>query len=148
MVTSATLDGAKFSAYYGGCPVLTVPGRCHPVEVIHARESHERDHLQAAVDTVLDIHTRQPPGDVLLFLTGQAEIDKARRRPRARCLASGCLLWVSARLWLSACLGGPGWQGSLTRLGRRLAGGALRGPGSAVGRLATGAAARCRPCGS
>lgn len=33
---------------------------------------------QASVDTVLDIHVHQPPGDILLFLTGQAEIDKAR----------------------------------------------------------------------
>ena len=46
MVTSATLDSDKFSAYYGGCPVLTVPGRCHPVTVVHAQENHERDHLQ------------------------------------------------------------------------------------------------------
>ena len=46
MVTSATLDSDKFSAYYGGCPVLTVPGRCHSVTVVHAQENHERDHLQ------------------------------------------------------------------------------------------------------
>ena len=86
-MTSATLDGDKFSAYYGGCPVLTVPGRCHPVEIVHSRENHDRDHLQASVDTVLDIHMRQPPGDILLFLTGQAEIDKVLRAPSPHLLA-------------------------------------------------------------
>ena len=49
VVTSATLDSDKFSAYYGGCPVLTVPGRCHPVTVVHARENHDRDHLQVGL---------------------------------------------------------------------------------------------------
>ena len=33
VVTSATLDGEKFSAYFDGCPVVTVPGRTFPVEV-------------------------------------------------------------------------------------------------------------------
>ena len=41
---------------------------------------------QASVDTVLDIHVHQPPGDILLFLTGQAEIDKAR--PLAACFSA------------------------------------------------------------
>ena len=77
VVTSATLDGAKFAAYFGGCPVLTVPGRCFPVDIIHAREDPGRDYVGAAVDAVLQIHTRQPPGDILVFLTGQAEIERA-----------------------------------------------------------------------
>ncbi|KAI8466158.1 MAG: DEAH-box nuclear pre-mRNA splicing factor [Monoraphidium minutum] len=77
VVTSATLDGDKFSAYFGDCPVFNVPGRCFPVDIIHSREDHSHDYVSAAVDTVLQIHTRQPPGDVLVFLTGQAEIEKA-----------------------------------------------------------------------
>jgi hypothetical protein len=42
--------------------VFNVPGRCFPVDVIHAREDHSHDYVAAAVDTVLQIHTRQPPG--------------------------------------------------------------------------------------
>ena len=31
------------------------------------------------MDTALDIHTSQPEGDVLMFLTGQGEIEQVRR---------------------------------------------------------------------
>ncbi|KAG2499040.1 hypothetical protein HYH03_003225 [Edaphochlamys debaryana] len=80
VVTSATLDGEKFSTYFGNCPVFNVPGRCYPVDIIHTREDHMSDYASAAIDTVMQIHTAQPPGDILVFLTGQAEIDKAIAR--------------------------------------------------------------------
>ena len=37
------------------------------------------EYVQAAVDTALDIHTSQPEGDILMFLTGQGEIEQVRR---------------------------------------------------------------------
>ena len=77
VITSATLDGEKLSAYFGDCPVLTVPGRVFDVQLIHSKDNHEGDIMNAAVDTALQIHLDQPPGDILVFLTGQAEIDKA-----------------------------------------------------------------------
>ncbi|EIE25953.1 putative ATP-dependent RNA helicase [Coccomyxa subellipsoidea C-169] len=77
ILTSATLDSAKFSAYFDGCPVLNIPGRQYEVQIVHSQGNHENDYLAAAVDTALDIHLHQPPGDILVFLTGQAEIDKA-----------------------------------------------------------------------
>ncbi|RMZ55894.1 hypothetical protein APUTEX25_003860 [Auxenochlorella protothecoides] len=77
VITSATLDGEKFSAYYGACPVFEVPGRAFPVEIVHSLDDHSADYLEAAVDTALDIHCNQSEGDILVFLTGQAEIDKA-----------------------------------------------------------------------
>ncbi|GBF98616.1 pre-mRNA-splicing factor ATP-dependent RNA helicase-like [Raphidocelis subcapitata] len=77
VVTSATLDGDKFSSYFNDCPVFNVPGRCFPVDIVHSREDHAHDYVSAAVDTVLQIHTGQPAGDILVFLTGQAEIEKA-----------------------------------------------------------------------
>jgi hypothetical protein len=87
VVTSATLESARFSAYFGGCPVLRVPGRAFPVAITHSPEDHSADYQAAAVDAALDIHLRHPPGDILVFLTGQA--DRAccaraapRRRPR------------------------------------------------------------------
>jgi ATP-dependent RNA helicase DHX8/PRP22 len=31
--TSATLDAAKFAAYFQNCPIFTIPGRTYPVQV-------------------------------------------------------------------------------------------------------------------
>eukprot|EP00753_Platysulcus_tardus_P016070 PLAT5396.1.p1 GENE.PLAT5396.1~~PLAT5396.1.p1 ORF type:complete len:614 (+),score=311.96 PLAT5396.1:2131-3972(+) len=79
VVTSATLDADKFSAYFDDCPVLTVPGRSFPVAVYHARAGLQspRDAWQRVVDMVLRLHVREEGGDVLAFLTGQAEIERA-----------------------------------------------------------------------
>jgi ATP-dependent RNA helicase DHX8/PRP22 len=74
IVTSATLDADKFSAYFNECPIFSIPGRTFPVEVMYSREP-ESDYLDAALVTVMQIHLTEPPGDILLFLTGQEEID-------------------------------------------------------------------------
>ncbi|WFD30819.1 RNA helicase [Malassezia sp. CBS 17886] len=74
IVTSATLDAEKFSTYFFGCPIFTIPGRTYPVEILYTKEP-EADYLDAALITVMQIHLSEPPGDVLVFLTGQEEID-------------------------------------------------------------------------
>lgn len=74
IVTSATLDADKFSEYFNKCPIFTIPGRTFPVEIMYSREP-ESDYLDAALVTVMQIHLTEPPGDILLFLTGQEEID-------------------------------------------------------------------------
>ncbi|KAK0641328.1 putative pre-mRNA splicing factor [Cercophora newfieldiana] len=74
IVTSATLDAAKFSEYFNQCPIFTIPGRTFPVEILYSREP-ESDYLDAALTTVMQIHLTEPAGDILLFLTGQEEID-------------------------------------------------------------------------
>lgn len=74
IVTSATLDAEKFSEYFNGCPIFSIPGRTFPVEIMYSREP-ESDYLDAALVTVMQIHLTEPPGDILLFLTGQEEID-------------------------------------------------------------------------
>ena len=76
VITSATLDGQKFSTYFDDCPVFSVPGRTFEVQIVNSKESHAQDYLAAAVDTAMHIHLNEPSGDVLIFLTGQAEIDK------------------------------------------------------------------------
>ncbi|KAI6025877.1 P-loop containing nucleoside triphosphate hydrolase protein [Pisolithus orientalis] len=76
IVTSATLDAEKFSKYFFGCPIFTIPGRTYPVEILYTKEP-ESDYLDASLITVMQIHLSEPPGDVLLFLTGQEEIDTA-----------------------------------------------------------------------
>jgi len=76
IVTSATLDAEKFSSYFFNCPIFTIPGRSYPVEILYSKEP-ETDYLDAALITVMQIHLSEPPGDILLFLTGQEEIDTA-----------------------------------------------------------------------
>lgn len=76
IVTSATLDAVKFSQYFFEAPIFTIPGRTFPVEVLYTKEP-ETDYLDASLITVMQIHLREPPGDVLIFLTGQEEIDTA-----------------------------------------------------------------------
>ena len=74
IVTSATLDAEKFSTYFNGAPIFTIPGRTFPVEILYSREP-ESDYLDAALVTVMQIHLTEPAGDILLFLTGKEEID-------------------------------------------------------------------------
>lgn len=76
---SATLDAGKFQAYFNNAPLMTVPGRTFPVEIFYTKEP-EKDYVQAAVNTVLKIHTSEAPGDVLLFLTGEEEIEDACKK--------------------------------------------------------------------
>ncbi|VIO98778.1 Uncharacterized protein BM_BM3113 [Brugia malayi] len=74
IVTSATLDAVKFSEYFYEAPIFTIPGRTFSVEILYTREP-ETDYLDAAHITVMQIHLTEPPGDILVFLTGQEEID-------------------------------------------------------------------------
>lgn len=76
VITSATLDADKFATYFNNCPIFTIPGRTYPVEVLYTKDP-ESDYLDAALITVMQIHLSEPPGDILLFLTGQEEIDTA-----------------------------------------------------------------------
>jgi pre-mRNA-splicing factor ATP-dependent RNA helicase DHX15/PRP43 len=83
IVMSATLDAEKFQRYFGTeenpAPLLKVPGRTHPVEVFYTQEP-EPDYVEAAIRTVLYIHQAEEPGDILVFLTGEEEIEDACRK--------------------------------------------------------------------
>ncbi|KAF8192739.1 mRNA splicing factor RNA helicase [Mycena galopus ATCC 62051] len=78
LISSATLDAAKFSAYFDGAPIFNIPGRVHPVEIYYTPQPEE-NYLHAAITTCFQIHTTQPlGGDILIFLTGQDEIEAAQ----------------------------------------------------------------------
>ncbi|KAK5121816.1 DEAH-box ATP-dependent RNA helicase prp43 [Meristemomyces frigidus] len=79
IIMSATLDAQKFQKYFLNAPLLAVPGRTHPVEIFYTPEP-ERDYVEAALRTVLQIHATEPEGDILLFLTGEEEIEDACRK--------------------------------------------------------------------
>jgi len=48
----------------------------YPVEIFYTPKP-ESDYLYAAIRTVMQIHTSEPEGDILLFLTGEEEIENA-----------------------------------------------------------------------
>ncbi|KAJ9623058.1 DEAH-box ATP-dependent RNA helicase prp43 [Taxawa tesnikishii (nom. ined.)] len=79
IIMSATLDAQKFQKYFMNAPLLAVPGRTHPVEIFYTPEP-ERDYVEAALRTVLQIHATEPEGDILLFLTGEEEIEDCCRK--------------------------------------------------------------------
>ena len=79
IIMSATLDAQKFQRYFMDAPLLAVPGRTHPVEIFYTPEP-ERDYVEAALRTVLQIHATEAEGDILLFLTGEEEIEDAVRK--------------------------------------------------------------------
>jgi ATP-dependent helicase HrpA len=82
VITSATIETERFSAHFGGAPVVEVSGRTYPVEVRYRPLVEEtddgddevvRDQVQAVVEAVDELG-REGPGDVLVFLSGEREI--------------------------------------------------------------------------
>ncbi|KRZ44382.1 putative pre-mRNA-splicing factor ATP-dependent RNA helicase mog-1, partial [Trichinella pseudospiralis] len=75
IVTSATMDAAKFADFFGNVPVFNIPGRTFPVQVTHSKLVVE-DHVQAAVKQAVSVHLGAPlPGDILIFMPGQEEVE-------------------------------------------------------------------------
>jgi len=74
IVTSATMNADKFCSFFGGCPKFDIPGRTFPVTKHYAKSVPE-DYVDAAVRQVLTIHLSCGPGDVLVFMTGQEDIE-------------------------------------------------------------------------
>ena len=87
IIMSATLDAVKFQRYFSdigkgktkeSAPLFKVPGRTYPIEVIYT-QAPVPDYVEAAIHTVLTIHRTEVEGDILLFLTGEEEIEAACR---------------------------------------------------------------------
>ncbi len=53
---------------------MNIPGRLHPVSLYYAPEPLE-DPIDAALVSIFQVHTEHPRGDILVFLTGQEEIE-------------------------------------------------------------------------
>ena len=94
IVTSATIEPQRFAAHFGGAPIIEVSGRAYPVEIRYRPlevpvstaaqndpddpddeivRTEIRDEVEAIVDAVHELET-EPPGDVLVFLSGEREI--------------------------------------------------------------------------
>ncbi|CAG8511823.1 10163_t:CDS:10 [Paraglomus occultum] len=83
IIMSATLDAEKFQKYFNNAPVIKICGRTYPVQIVYSREP-AKDYVQEAIKTVTRIHNNEPPGDILVFLTGEKEIEDACRIIRSR----------------------------------------------------------------
>lgn len=91
IISSATLQAEDFQKFFSEeldsgnekdkkesaiSSIISLEGRTYPIDVLYLDESTE-DYVEKAVSTVFDIHTNEPKGDVLVFLTGREEIDRA-----------------------------------------------------------------------
>ncbi|KAG1326825.1 pre-mRNA-splicing factor ATP-dependent RNA helicase DEAH7 [Cocos nucifera] len=74
IVTSATLNAQKFSNFFGSVPIFHIPGRTFPVNILYSKTPCE-DYVEAAVKQAMTIHITSAPGDILIFMTGQDEIE-------------------------------------------------------------------------
>jgi ATP-dependent helicase HrpA len=94
IITSATIEPRRFAAHFSGAPIIEASGRGHPVEIRYrplevpvSTAAHDdpddpddeivrteiRDEVEAIVDAVHELEA-EPPGDVLVFLSGEREI--------------------------------------------------------------------------
>ncbi|KAL6598776.1 P-loop containing nucleoside triphosphate hydrolase protein [Neocallimastix sp. 'constans'] len=78
IVMSATLDAEKFSEYFDNAKIMYIAGRQFPVKLYQTIQPQE-DYLDSAIVTIFQIHTEQPDGDILTFLTGQEEIEAVEK---------------------------------------------------------------------
>jgi ATP-dependent RNA helicase DDX35 len=92
IISSATLQAEEFLMYFSTdnaasstgekkeeaevVKIVSLEGRMYPVDTLYTEAPVENYH-EKAVQTVFDIHTKEPDGDILVFLTGRDEIEKA-----------------------------------------------------------------------
>jgi ATP-dependent RNA helicase DDX35 len=83
IVSSATLQAESFVTFFSeddesgtGCRIVNLEGRAYPVDVLYL-ESPADDYVEKAVETAFNVHTQEADGDILIFLTGREEIDRA-----------------------------------------------------------------------
>lgn len=100
IIASATIDAEKFQRFFNvvdeqgndTCTILSVEGRVYPVEIFYSKNPVP-DYVTATVNTIMDIHKSSKEGDILAFLTGQDEVDKAVSlvQEQARSAAKGSM---------------------------------------------------------
>ena len=92
IISSATLQAEDFRNFFAEtrdetlsgngketgdiASIISLEGRTYPIDILYL-ETPAEDYLEKAVSTVFDIHANEPRGDILVFLTGREEIDRA-----------------------------------------------------------------------
>ncbi|KAJ8103049.1 P-loop containing nucleoside triphosphate hydrolase protein [Lipomyces tetrasporus] len=88
LISSATMDAEKFSEFFDDAPIFQIPGRRYPVDIYYTPQP-EANYVQAAVNTIFQIHTSKQGGDILVFLTGQDEIETMQENIQDICYKLG-----------------------------------------------------------
>jgi len=79
IIMSATLEAEHFAEYFNNAKILYIEGRKFPIKMMNTVES-QADYIQAAMVSALQCHKELEPGhDILVFLTGQEEIEGLSR---------------------------------------------------------------------
>lgn len=68
------MDADKFAQFFGDCPIFHIPGRTFPVDVQFSK-SPVMDYVDVAVKQTIQVHLGSPEGDILVFMTGQEDIE-------------------------------------------------------------------------
>ncbi len=80
IITSATIDPAKFSKHFDNAPIMEVSGRTYPVAIRYQaidqedKEDETSADLQQNLLSAVDELLHEKPGDILIFLSGEREI--------------------------------------------------------------------------
>lgn len=85
IISSATVNSKKFSEFFDDAPIFNVPGRRYPVDIYYT-EQPESNYIFATITTIFQIHlSQETPGDILVFLTGQEEIEMVEESLNETC---------------------------------------------------------------
>ena len=107
IITSATIDTARFAEHFDDAPVIEVSGRSYPVELRYrpllAAESEgdraeDRDQVEGICAAVTELRTLSGRGDILVFLSGEREIRDTAEALAAMKLPEVDVLPLYARL--------------------------------------------------
>jgi len=79
IITSATIDTKIFSKHFNDAPIMAVEGRSYPVSIryLDDSETDQKEDVNAVelcVQTVVELHRREPPEDTLIFLPTEKDI--------------------------------------------------------------------------
>lgn len=89
IITSATIDPQRFSKHFSDAPIVEVSGRTYPVEVRYrpgdddgdendGKKGRDRSNRQnSAILGAINELSREGPGDILVFFSGEREIREA-----------------------------------------------------------------------
>ena len=98
VVMSATIEASKFANFFTinekTPPHLQIPGKLFPVDIIYT-DSDVSNYNEKAIEVCLNIHSNEPSGDILIFLTGEDEIENCCSILREKAKASqarGCII--------------------------------------------------------
>ena len=79
VVMSATLNISEFEKYFNNAKVCYIEGRRHPIKILYSEEV-QKDYPHASIVSAFQLHRELPMGeDILVFLTGQEEIEAAAK---------------------------------------------------------------------